>query len=106
MPNGWFAGDENRRLMFFAGFRRPWKGVRRVRDGMREFELFGFLTTSPNEVVKSIDLRARPAILTMPGEVDLWLTEPWDEAMHLQRPLPGTMLILVGPTEKPEVDRK
>ncbi|MBP2551197.1 putative SOS response-associated peptidase YedK [Neorhizobium galegae] len=51
VPNAWFAGNEDRPLMFFAGFWTPWKGVRKVRDGEQEYELFGFLTTSPNEIV-------------------------------------------------------
>jgi putative SOS response-associated peptidase YedK len=51
VPNAWFARNADRPLMFFAGFWTPWKGVRKVRDGEREFELYGFLTTSPNEIV-------------------------------------------------------
>jgi len=42
-----------------------------------------------------------PAILTTPEEVDLWLTAPWEEAKHLQRPLPGNMLVIVEPPAKP-----
>jgi putative SOS response-associated peptidase YedK len=38
-----------------------------------------------------------PAILTTPEEVDLWLTGSWDEIKHLQRPLPGNMLVIVEP---------
>ena len=60
-------------------FWTPWKGVKKVRDGEREFELYGFLTTSPNETVKPIHLKAMPAILTTPEEVDLWLTGSWEE---------------------------
>jgi putative SOS response-associated peptidase YedK len=83
--------------MFFAGFWTPWKGVRKVRDGEREYELFGFLTTSPNEIVAPVHFKAMPTILTTPEEVDLWLTGSWDEVKHLQRPLPGNMLVIVEP---------
>ena len=83
--------------MFFAGFWTPWKGVRRVRYGEREYELFGFLTTSPNEIVAPIHQKAMPVILTTPDEVDLWLTGSWDDVRHLQRPLPGNMLVVVEP---------
>jgi len=38
-----------------------------------------------------------PAILTTPEEVDLWLTGPWDEVKHLQRPLPNDILVIVEP---------
>lgn len=87
--------------MFFAGFWTPWKGVRKVRDGEQEYELFGFLTTSPNEIVSPIHQKAMPAILTTPEEVDTWLAAPWNEARHLQRPLPDNMLVIVPPQQKP-----
>ena len=45
-----------------------------------------------------------PAILTTPEEVDLWLTGEWNEVKHLQRPLPGNMLIVVEPPAKPKGD--
>ncbi|NSZ66083.1 SOS response-associated peptidase (plasmid) [Agrobacterium tumefaciens] len=97
VPNAWFAKDESRPLMFFAGFWTPWKGIRKVRDGEKEYELFGFLTTTPNEVVSPIHEKAMPAILTTPEEVDLWLSAPWEEAKVLQRPLSGNMLVIVQP---------
>lgn len=104
VPNAWFARNQDRPLMFFAGFWTPWKGVRKVRDGEREYELYGFLTTSPNEIVAPIHFKAMPAILTTPDEVDLWLTGSWDEVRHLQRPLPGNMLVIVEPPAKPKED--
>ncbi|UOK73915.1 SOS response-associated peptidase [Ancylobacter polymorphus] len=100
VPNAWFAQNPDRPLMFFAGFWTPWKGVKKVRDGEREFELYGFLTTSPNDIVKPIHFKAMPAILTTHEEVDLWLTGSWEEVKHLQRPLPGNMLVVVEPPVK------
>lgn len=90
--------------MSFAGFWTPWKGVQKVRDGEREFELYGFLTTSPNEIVSPIHQKAMLAILTTQEEVDLWLTGEWDAVKHLQRPLPGNMLVVVEPPAKPKGD--
>ncbi len=100
VPNAWFAQNPDRPLMAFAGFWTPWKGVKKVRDGEREFELYGFLTTAPNAVVAPIHQKAMPAILTTPEEVDLWLAGEWNEVKHLQRPLPDDMLILVEPPAK------
>lgn len=99
-PDAWFAGGAERPLMFFAGFWTPWRGVKKVRDGEQEFELYGFLTTKPNDVVKPIHWKAMPAILTTPEEVDLWLTGEWDEVSHLQRPLPNDMIVLVEPPRR------
>jgi putative SOS response-associated peptidase YedK len=104
VPNAWFARNADRPLMFFAGFWTLWKGVKKVRDVEREFELYGFLTTSPNEIVSPIHQKAMPAILTTPEEVDLWLTADWEAVKHLQRPLPGNMLVVVEPPAKPAVD--
>jgi putative SOS response-associated peptidase YedK len=39
--------------------------------------------------------KAMPAILTAPGELDLWLTAPAGEALQLQRPLPDDALQIV-----------
>lgn len=94
-PNAWFARDESRPLMFFAGIWTPWRGVKKVRDGEQDFELYGFLTCEPNAVVKPIHPKAMPVILTEPDEIETWLTAPWSEAKALQRPLPGDMLIVV-----------
>lgn len=100
-PNAWFARDTTRPLMAFAGIWTSWRGVKKVRDGERDFELYGFLTTAPNSVVAPIHQKAMPVILTEPDEIDVWLTSPWEEAKALQRPLPDNMLVVIEPTVKP-----
>lgn len=64
--------------------------------GVVSTDLYGFLTTEPNDVVGSIHMKAMPVILTTPDEVETWLTAPWAEASKLQRPLPNGVLKIVA----------
>jgi putative SOS response-associated peptidase YedK len=94
-PNIWFALDDSKPLFFFAGIWTRWHGTRRVKDGPGDFELFGFLTTQPNGIVRPVHEKAMPVILTTQDEIDTWLTAPMAEALRLQRPLPDDMLRIV-----------
>jgi putative SOS response-associated peptidase YedK len=47
-PPVWFAFDETRPLAFFAGLWTNWTSVRKVKEGKTTNDLFGFLTTEPN----------------------------------------------------------
>ena len=97
-PNAWFARDESRPLMFFAGIWVPqWESVRKVKEGRTVNDLFAFLTTDPNSIVKPIHNNAMPVLLTEQEEVETWLTAPWEQAKALQRPRPDDMLTIVEP---------
>lgn len=58
--NYWFARGEDRPLFFFAGLWTAWHGVRKVKDGPGDFELYGFMTTAPNALFKPIHEKANP----------------------------------------------
>jgi putative SOS response-associated peptidase YedK len=92
----WFALNESRPLAVFAGIWTRWTSVRKVKEGETTNDLFGFLTTEPNDVVAPIHAKAMPVILTQPEEIETWMTAPADEALKLQCPLPDGALEIVA----------
>ena len=97
----WFALDETRPLVFFAGiWKRDHTCVRKIKEGEVTCDLFAFLTTEANAEVGTYHSKAMPVILTELSEIEMWLTAPWSEACRLQRPLPNGMLRVVARGEK------
>ena len=96
----WFALDETRPLAFFAGIWTEWTSVRKLAEGETTNNLFGFLTTDANVVVKPIHPKAMPVILTDMAQVDAWMTEPTELALKMQKPLPDARLTIVARGER------
>jgi len=92
----WFARDESRPLMFFAGIWTGWTSTRKLAEGEVTCDLFAFLTTEPNAEVGAIHPKAMPVILTEAHQLETWFAAPWSEAAKLQRPLPDGALRIVA----------
>jgi putative SOS response-associated peptidase YedK len=82
---------------FFAGMWRPWTGTRGTKKEPVEgdHELYTFLTTAPNALVKPVHSKAMPVVLTDWEACETWLNEPIEEAIQLQRPAPEDTLVIV-----------
>jgi putative SOS response-associated peptidase YedK len=74
--------------------------VRKIKEGETPNDLFGFVTTEPNDVVAPIHSKAMPVILTKPEDIETWLTAPVEEALKLQRPLASGRLNTVAKGQK------
>jgi putative SOS response-associated peptidase YedK len=92
----WFALDETRPLVCFAGIWTNWTSVRKVKEGETNNDLYAFLTTEPNAEVGAIHPKAMPVILRTADEVETWMTGPPDEVLKLQWPLPDGSLRVVA----------
>nr|WP_062204871.1 SOS response-associated peptidase family protein [Aureimonas sp. AU12] len=92
----WYAVDESRPLMVFAGVWCRWTGVRKVEEGEVSVDVFGLLTVDATKTVGAMNPKAFPLILTEADEMDVWLRAPWSEASKLLRPLPAPGLSVVA----------
>jgi len=97
----WFALNEERPVLFFAGIWRPWNGTRGTKKDPANGDhlLYSFLTTEPNAEVKPIHAKAMPVILHE-NECETWLRAPIEEALKLQRPFPDGLLKVVATGKK------
>jgi putative SOS response-associated peptidase YedK len=99
----WFAHDETRPLLCFAGLWTTWTSVRKAREGEITADIFAFLTCEPSAEVGLVHPKAMPVVLMTTEEHDVWMRAPWDEAKALQRPLPDGSLTIVATGGKEDV---
>lgn len=104
-PNGevkpatwnWFAlaGDEPRPLFAFAGIWKRHVGPIRKDGPTVDVHVFSFMTTTPNELVATVNHERMPVLLGTEDEQGRWLEGSQEEALALCRPYPPEKLRLV-----------
>ena len=101
----WFARDESRSLMFFAGIWREWEGDRgtKAAPDVGTHLVFSFLTTDASPDVVAIHPDATPVLLLDANAQETWLNAPWEIARDLQKPPPaGALRIVARDTKQDE----
>jgi len=95
----WFAQDDTRPLMFFAGIWREWEGDRGTKavPDVGKHLVFSFLTTDASEDVAPVHADATPVCLFTEDDREAWMNAPWEVARELQRPpAPGALKIVAA----------
>jgi len=98
----WFAQDESRPLMFFAGVWREWdgdRGTKAIPDDGKHL-VFSFLTSDASPDVAAIHPDATPVLLLDAAACDQWMSAPWEIARELQKPPPAGALHVVAAGRK------
>jgi putative SOS response-associated peptidase YedK len=98
----WFAQDESRPLMFFAGVWREWEGTRgtKAEPATGKHLLFSFLTTDASPDVAPVHPDATPVLLLSEDAREMWMNAPWEIARELQKPPPAGALQIVATGSK------
>jgi putative SOS response-associated peptidase YedK len=104
-PNGdvkpatwhWFSitGTEVRPLFAFPGIWRRYIGPVKKAGTPVNIETYSFLTTTPNELVSTINHERMPVLLTREEEFDMWLRGSAEEAFALGRQYPAERMRIV-----------
>ena len=99
----WFAQDESRPLMFFAGVWREWEGDRGTKaiPDVAKHLVFSFLTTDASHDVAPVHSDATPVCLFTEDEREMWMNAPVEMALSLQRPpAPGSLRVVATDTKQ------
>ena len=109
-PNGdvkpatwhWFAlksqnhGNGGERPVFaFAGVWRRYKGPIRKDGETLELDVYAFLTTTPNDLVATVNHERMPVLLNSRDACDIWLDGRDDDAFALARNYPAEAMQIV-----------
>ena len=96
----WFALDDDRSLFAFAGIWQHFRGYLRPDSEPVEMDIYAFMTTTPNELVKPVHPTRMPVMLTSDDDFDCWMDGTPDEAYALAMPYPAEEMKVVASGEK------
>jgi putative SOS response-associated peptidase YedK len=101
----WFAQNETRPLMFFAGIWRNFEGDRgtKAAPDVGNHLVFSFLTTDASPDVAPIHPDATPVLLLDEATREQWLNAPWEIARELQKAPPAGALRIIGRDTKEDM---
>jgi putative SOS response-associated peptidase YedK len=93
----WFAlkGSDARPLFALPGIWRAYRGPLKRNGEPVELEVFAFMTTTPNELVATINHERMPVLLTGEEQFDTWLKGSAAEAFSLARHHPAENMQIV-----------
>lgn len=97
----WFAAPD-RGILYFAGVYNAWYGDYGSKKEPNEgwHNLFSFLTTDANSIVRPVHAKAMPVILRGEAEQEEWLNAPPDQIEAIQaRALPRQALEIMSDDE-------
>ena len=100
----WFR-IKSRSVSFFAGIFMPWSGERltKIKGKSRRVKkekdwlLFAFLTTAPNEIIKPYHSGSMPVILSTQREVEDWFCGGIETLKKAQKPIENKFLGCLNP---------
>jgi putative SOS response-associated peptidase YedK len=93
----WFAvnGSESRPLFAFPGLWRTYRGPLKKNGDSTALDVFAFMTTTPNELVATINHERMPVLLTGEEQFETWLHGSPAEAFALARQHPAESMRIV-----------
>jgi putative SOS response-associated peptidase YedK len=94
----WFAladYEDPRPLFAFAGLWHRHVGPIRKDGEPVDIHVFSFMTTTPNELVETVNHERMPVLLTTPEAQDQWMEGSQEEALALCKPYPPEKMRLV-----------
>ncbi len=99
----WFGLDDERTLFAFAGLWRQFRGYLKPDSEPVEMDVYAFLTTQPNAIVKPVHPTRMPVMLVGEEAQETWIHGAPEEAYGLARPYPADGMKIVASGEKEDV---